>query len=73
MAELPIISGDECVRILAKFGYAAIRQKGSHVRLVCSGRVPVTVPLHSELARGTLRSILRTADIDVDAFVSALR
>jgi predicted RNA binding protein YcfA (HicA-like mRNA interferase family) len=73
MAELPIISGDECVRLLAKFGYAVIRQKGSHVRLVCTGRAPVTVPLHSELARGTLRSILRTTELDVDDFIAALR
>ena len=73
MAELPIISGSECVRILSKFGYIQIRQKGSHVRLVCEGKAPVTVPLHPELARGTLRSILRTTEIDVDDFIAALR
>ena len=46
---------------------------GSHVRLLCPGRTPVTVPMHKPLKRGTLRSILRTADIEVEVFVAALR
>jgi predicted RNA binding protein YcfA (HicA-like mRNA interferase family) len=32
-----------------------------------------SVPMHKPLKRGTLRSILRTADIEVDVFVAALR
>jgi antitoxin HicB len=53
----------------------AIRQKGSHVRLRHSSetqRLPVTVPLHSEIAFGTLRRILRDASITVDELLSAL-
>jgi predicted RNA binding protein YcfA (HicA-like mRNA interferase family) len=34
--------------------------------------MPVTVPMHKPLKRGTLRSILRTADIEVGVFVAAL-
>jgi predicted RNA binding protein YcfA (HicA-like mRNA interferase family) len=70
-SSLPIISGAECVAALAQFGYVQTRQRGSHVRLNCEGRAPVTVPLHSELDRGTLRAILRTAEIDSAAFVAA--
>jgi predicted RNA binding protein YcfA (HicA-like mRNA interferase family) len=69
---LPIISGDECVRALLKFGYREARQKGSHVRLVGEGRNSVTVPLHKTLDRGTLRSIIRTVDISVEDFVKLL-
>lgn len=58
---LPIISGKQCIAALHAVGYRELRQKGSHVRLACEGRSPVTVPLHSTLDRGTLRSILRTA------------
>lgn len=72
MPPLPVISGAECVRVLSTFGYVAARQRGSHVRLHCAGRPPVTVPLHQELKRGTLRAILRTAEIDVDVFLVAL-
>jgi predicted RNA binding protein YcfA (HicA-like mRNA interferase family) len=37
-----------------------------------AGRVPVTVPRHATLKRGTLRSILRVAEISVEEFLAAL-
>ena len=70
---LPIITGRACVDALIRLGYREVRQKGSHVRLVCEGRNPVTVPLHSTLDRGMLRSIIRTVDITVEEFVALLR
>jgi predicted RNA binding protein YcfA (HicA-like mRNA interferase family) len=73
--KLPVLSGDNLIQALKKFGYVAIRQKGSHVRLRHSSetqRLPVTVPLHSEIAFGTLRRILRDASITVDELLSAL-
>ncbi len=69
MPPLPVISGSTCIAALAKIGYRSARQKGSHVRLECTGRPPVTVPLHSEIDRGTLRSIIRTAEISVGEFI----
>jgi predicted RNA binding protein YcfA (HicA-like mRNA interferase family) len=73
--KLPVVSGDELVRALRKFGYQVVRQKGSHVRLRHSSdpqRLPVTVPLHSEIATGTLRRILRDAAVSVEGLISAL-
>jgi predicted RNA binding protein YcfA (HicA-like mRNA interferase family) len=73
--KLPVVSGDDLIRALAKFGYAAVRQKGSHVRLRHASdpqRIPVTIPLHSELASGTLRRILRDAAVTVEQLISAL-
>jgi len=52
-----------------------VRQKGSHVRLrhpSAARRLPVTVPLHSEIAFGTLRRILRDAGVTVDQLLSVL-
>ena len=72
MPPLPIISAEECIRALRKFGYEAARQKGSHVRLVRAGRKPVTVPMHRTLKRGTLRAILREAEISVEEFATTL-
>ena len=63
MPELPIISGDQCISALEHIGYWVARIKGSHVRIRCTGRRPVTIPKHDELDRGTLRSILRTNSI----------
>ncbi len=31
--KLPVISGEDLIRVLQKFGYEIARQKGSHVRL----------------------------------------
>jgi predicted RNA binding protein YcfA (HicA-like mRNA interferase family) len=70
---LPVISGAACVAALATLGYKRLRQKGSHVRLECPGRPPVTVPLHSELDRGTLRGIIRSAELSVGEFLELLR
>jgi predicted RNA binding protein YcfA (HicA-like mRNA interferase family) len=73
--KLPVISGADLIRALAKFGYVAVRQKGSHVRLRHSSnpqRLPVTVPLHPEIAFGTLRRILRDASVTVDELLSVL-
>jgi predicted RNA binding protein YcfA (HicA-like mRNA interferase family) len=72
MAALPVIGGERCIAALAKVGYRRTRQKGSHVRLASPGRAPVTVPLHDELDRGTLRAILRTAKLTVGEFVALL-
>lgn len=73
MPAFPVISSEECIRALGKLGYRRARQKGSHVRLVCEGRTPVTVPLHDTLDRGTLRSILRAVDVSVEDFLGLLR
>ena len=54
------LTGAQLVRSLAKLGYVATRQSGSHVRLTCN--VPtqhhVTVPNHDPLRIGTLAGIL---------------
>lgn len=72
MPELPVISGDRCISALERIGYRVARTKGSHVRMRCPGRRPVTVPKHHELDRGTLRGILRTASLTVEEFVKLL-
>ncbi len=68
MVDLPIVSGDQCIRALGRIGYVIARTKGSHVRLRCEGRKPVTVPRHKQLDRGTLRAIIRTAGLSVEEF-----
>ena len=72
MPELPIVSGDECVAALSRVGYRVARSRGSHLRLRCPGRRPVTGHSHRELDRGTLKAILRTAGISVSELLQLM-
>ncbi len=61
MSGLPIVSGQEVVKALGKIGYLLDRQRGSHMilRLPVSPHRRLTVPGHKEVAKGTLRAIIR--------------
>ena len=70
MSGLPRISGRECVKMLAKVGFYLRRQHGSHLILRRDNPfAQVVVPNHKELDRGTLRSIIRQAQLGVDEFM----
>jgi predicted RNA binding protein YcfA (HicA-like mRNA interferase family) len=73
--KLPAISGDNLVRVLGKFGYVIVRQKGSHIRLRHSTepqRKPLTVPRHKTLKRGLLHRLLRDARITEEQLSASL-
>jgi len=56
-------------------GFVRVRQRGSHVVLkkqTAEGAVGCAVPLHRELAIGTLRAILHQAGVTPDEFVEHL-
>jgi predicted RNA binding protein YcfA (HicA-like mRNA interferase family) len=72
MSRLPRVSGDEAIKAFGRFGYRTVRQSGSHARMKCEGRQPLTVPRHKELKRGTLRTLIRDAGITVEEFTRAL-
>lgn len=75
MHKLRRLSGEEVIRALRKIGFKRIRQKGSHVILkkeTAEGDLGCVVPLHKELAVGTLRGILRQAKITTEKFLENL-
>lgn len=74
MVRLPVVSGRELVRALEKSGYVVDRQKGSHIvlRQTTEPFRRVTVPDHKEIAKGTLRSILRHTGLTKDELVKLL-
>lgn len=75
MPKPPKVSGKEAVRALERLGFFQIRQQGSHVVLkkqMPNGEIGCVVPMHRELASGTLRSILKQAKIDLDEFIEVL-
>jgi predicted RNA binding protein YcfA (HicA-like mRNA interferase family) len=63
--KLPVLSGERLIKILIKHGFNPMRQSGSHVVLQKGDRV-FSVPLHEELKRGTLRSILNQAGLSIE-------
>jgi predicted RNA binding protein YcfA (HicA-like mRNA interferase family) len=70
---LPTISGDRAVRTFLRAGWLKDRQHGSHVILVRPGyAASLSVPLHRELAPGTLRALIRASGLTVDDFVKLL-
>jgi predicted RNA binding protein YcfA (HicA-like mRNA interferase family) len=70
---LPIMNGREVVRVFERLGWRFVRQKGSHMILVKTGEiVTLSIPDHSEVAKGTLRKLIRTAGITVDEFLSVM-
>jgi len=73
MSKLPVLSGKKCIKALEKVGFYFKRQEGSHVTIrrdepFCQ----LVVPLHEELDRGTLRAIIRQAELSVNEFIKLL-
>ena len=75
MPKLKRVSGAEAIQALERIGFVRNRQRGSHVTLkrqTAMGSVGCTVPIHEELAIGTLRGILRQAKVTPDEFMANL-
>lgn len=75
MTKLPCISGKELVRALQRLGYEVDHQTGSHIilRHTEPPHKRLTVPNHQEIAKGTLRAILRQAGITLERFLELLK
>ena len=71
MPQLPRMSGRKVVRAFEKHGWEVARQRGSHVIMVKTGQnVTLSIPDHKEVAKGTLRSLIRSAGLTVQQFCS---
>ena len=73
MPKLHRLSGREIITTLEKLGFEQVRQKGSHVVLkkqTATGEVGCVVPLHREVAVGTIHGILRQARLSVEEFLA---
>ena len=73
MAAVPVLSGTEVVRVFTALGWSVSRQRGSHIILTKESEIAsLAVPNHREVARGTLRSLIRAANLTTDQFVEAM-
>lgn len=70
MSKLPVVSARELLRILSKVEYFVDHQTGSHI-ILRNKNYPhrrITVPNHKEVARGTLRAIIRQSGLTLEEF-----
>jgi predicted RNA binding protein YcfA (HicA-like mRNA interferase family) len=74
MSRLPVISGKKLCKVLASLGYKIDHQTGSHMilRNMNAPHRRLTVPNHKEIAKGTLRSIIRNSGLTVEEFKKLL-
>jgi predicted RNA binding protein YcfA (HicA-like mRNA interferase family) len=72
MPRFPKVSGEEVIKILELKGYERIRTRGSHVRLYPPefpfGLKKTTVPLHKQIKPGTIKSIMKDAELTLEDF-----
>ncbi|MBU2100599.1 type II toxin-antitoxin system HicA family toxin [Candidatus Micrarchaeota archaeon] len=58
------VSGLKLVKFLKKKGFEIYSRKGSHVKMISIERNTKTIiPMHKEIAVGTLNSILKQAEL----------
>ncbi|MEM3549542.1 MAG: type II toxin-antitoxin system HicA family toxin [Candidatus Bathyarchaeia archaeon] len=70
------MSGSQVVKALSKAGFEIVGRKGSHVRL--KKKTPnktfiVIVPMHPEIKKGTLKSIIRQSGLPPEEFLKLLK
>jgi predicted RNA binding protein YcfA (HicA-like mRNA interferase family) len=74
LSKLPVVSGKQTCKILEKIGFLIDHQTGSHI-ILRNKRPPyrrLTIPNHKEIAKGTLRAIIRQAGITVEELVKLM-
>lgn len=71
-SKYPVLPPKTVIKALEKNGFTFVSQKGSHMKYTKGDKV-VIIPNHSEVAKGTLKSILNMADIDLDNFLEDIK
>lgn len=73
------VDAGKLISLLAKYGYVATRQTGSHIRLtkqLDEGEHSITVPNHKPIKIGTLQSIAKDVcniiEIGIESFYHQL-
>jgi predicted RNA binding protein YcfA (HicA-like mRNA interferase family) len=73
MPALPVLSGKQVARVFERLGWEMARQRGSHMILVKEGHLAtLSAPDHKEAAKGTLRSLIRSAGLTAEEFLETL-
>ena len=73
MPSVPLLSGREVVKTFETFDWRVVRQRGSHIIMSKEGEESsLSIPDHKEVGRGTLRTLISSANLTIDEFLAAL-
>ena len=73
-SKYPILPPEKIIKVMKKLGFYKISQKGSHAKYINDKtRKIFIIPMHYEIAKGTLKSILEQADIELEEFLKCLK
>ena len=67
----PLLRPHVIITALSKKGFYYKSQKGSHAKYTNGSRIFV-IPMHDTVARGTLKSILIQANVELDEFIKLM-
>jgi predicted RNA binding protein YcfA (HicA-like mRNA interferase family) len=71
--QVPLLKPKDVIKIFKKFGWVETRSSGSHIILTKEGNIStLSVPNHSEVARGTLRSLIDKSGLTIEEFIEEL-
>ncbi len=74
MTPLPSLSSVQVVKAFQKWGWQVVRQRGSHIIMTKPGQVAtLSIPNYPEVAKGTLRGLIRSANLSIDQFLSTIQ
>lgn len=72
MSRLPLVSCADVVKAFESAGWD-VKRRGNHIIMTKTGSaVSLSIPNHREIAKGTLRKLIRLAGLTVDGFTQLL-
>jgi len=73
MPPIPLLRPQEVVKVFESFGWTIVRQRGSHIIMTKTGHIAtLSIPNHSQVARGTLRSLIQHAGLTIEEFLKVV-
>lgn len=72
-SKYPVLPPNKIIKVMKKFGFEKISQRGSHAKFINyeTGKIFI-IPIHYEIAKGTLKSILEQAEVELEEFLKKL-
>jgi predicted RNA binding protein YcfA (HicA-like mRNA interferase family) len=70
MSKIPLLPPSDVIKMFQRFGWQIVRQKGSHIIMTKPGHIAtLSIPNHTEVARGTLRSLIAKTGLTIEQFL----
>ena len=74
-SKYPVLKPQEIIKVLETFGFEYKSQRGSHVKYIKVEKDKPTriviIPMHNEVAKGTLKSIIEQSGLNLEVFINS--